>query len=99
MLINKFDLLSKTGFYIIKKKLLNETAFYNHKIGMYMDCGKQSNDGNLIVEPAGMAAWNVGKLGTISINGDPSGVVGGSTCYKLMKYSVRWSSDFRSTRA
>ena len=67
-LMDNFDSLSKTGFYIIKKKMLNEMLYYNHKIGMYMDCGKQSNDGNIISEPAAVAAWNIEKLGTITVN-------------------------------
>lgn len=87
-LIDEFDKLSKTGYYIIKKKILNLMVNYNHKIGMYMDSGRQSNDGNLIIQPAAVAAWNVEKLGSITVNGQPKGVIGGMTCYKFMKYSV-----------
>jgi len=45
--------------------------YYNHKIGMYMDSGRQNNEGNIIIQPAAVAAWNVDKLGSIMINGEP----------------------------
>ena len=83
-----FDQLSKSGFYILKKKMMNLLVSKNHKIGMFMQDGTQDNLGNMIAKPSHEVAWNVGKLGAIFCNGNPTGILRGLKPYSLIKPTV-----------
>lgn len=86
--------LSKVGFQIVKMKIMNILIKKNHKIGLYLNDGTQNNDGNILAKPASVAAWNVGKIGAISINGKSAGVMGGMKPYTFMKNSVNNSTFY-----
>lgn len=81
--------LSKVGYQLIKARIMNLLIKKNHKIGLYLNDGTQSNEGNIVAKPPAISAWNVGKIGTITINGKASGVLGGMKPYTLMKNSVK----------